>query len=179
MKRVLIISTSLRENSNSEILAREFSRGAMDAANDVSYVSLKGKKIHFCRGCFKCAKDNKCFMNDDVSDIVEEMKTVDVIVFATPIYSNQMCGQLKTLLDRTNPIYESAYRFREIYLLTASTMKDESASKGAAFGIQKWIDCFSKASLKAMVFGTGLDEAGKAIEEKELLLKVYQLGYEV
>ena len=45
MKKVLIISTSLRGNSNSDILARECEKGARDAGLDVDYVSLKGKDI--------------------------------------------------------------------------------------------------------------------------------------
>ena len=39
-KKVLVISTSLRGGSNSEILARECARGAADAGLEVEYVSL-------------------------------------------------------------------------------------------------------------------------------------------
>ena len=42
---VLIISTSLRTNSNSDILARKCVRGALDAGHEVEYVSLKGKTL--------------------------------------------------------------------------------------------------------------------------------------
>lgn len=42
--KVLIISTSLRTNSNSDILARKCVRGALDAGHEVEYVSLKEKK---------------------------------------------------------------------------------------------------------------------------------------
>ena len=40
----------------------------------------------------------KCFMDDDASEIVEKMRCADVIVFATPIYSNQMCGSMTHFL---------------------------------------------------------------------------------
>lgn len=46
--KVLIISTSLRTNSNSDILARKCVRGALDAGHEVEYVSLKGKSIEYC-----------------------------------------------------------------------------------------------------------------------------------
>ena len=49
--KVLIVSTSLRTNSNSDILARECQRGALEAGHDVEYVSLKGKTIQYCIGC--------------------------------------------------------------------------------------------------------------------------------
>ena len=43
MKKVLIISTSIRSGSNSEILAHEFEKGAKEKGHDVSFVSLKDK----------------------------------------------------------------------------------------------------------------------------------------
>ena len=42
-KKVLIISTSLRNNSNSEMLAKEFAKGAREAENDVKEITLKDK----------------------------------------------------------------------------------------------------------------------------------------
>ena len=50
-KKVLIVSTSLRAGSNSDILARECARGAKEAGHEVEYISLKGKKIEYCIGC--------------------------------------------------------------------------------------------------------------------------------
>ena len=45
MKKVLVISTSLRPGSNSEALADEFVRGAQEAGNEVEKVTLRGKDI--------------------------------------------------------------------------------------------------------------------------------------
>ena len=56
MKKVLIISTSLRKNSNSRYLAKEFKRGAEDVGNQVEFISLTDKNIGFCHGCLICQK---------------------------------------------------------------------------------------------------------------------------
>ena len=53
-KKVLIIETSLRPNSNSDKLAESFAEGARAEGNEVEVVSLKGKNIKFCTGCFGC-----------------------------------------------------------------------------------------------------------------------------
>ena len=50
-KKVLIISTSLRGGSNSDILANECAKGAKEAGHDVELLSLKGKDIKYCIGC--------------------------------------------------------------------------------------------------------------------------------
>ena len=178
-KKVLIISTTRRKNGNSTVLAKEFERGARDAGHDVEYVSLVDKSINFCIGCFACVKTEKCFMNDDASVIVEKMRYADVIVFATPIYSNQMCGSMKTLLDRTNPIYPADYSFREIYLLTTAAVDDPNVPDGAADGVQHWIDCFSKSELKGVIRGVGINAIGEAQKHPEILAQTYEMGKNV
>lgn len=176
MKKVLVISTSMRKKSNSDILAKEFAKGAKSAGHDVEYVSLAGKEINYCVGCFACSKTEKCFMDDGASEIVAKMRHADVIAFATPIYSNQVCGQLKTLMDRTNPIFLVDYAFREIYLLTTAEVNDEKVPDGAVAGLQGWIDCFNKSELKGVIRGVGISKPGEAAEHGEILKKTYEMG---
>ena len=47
-KKVVVLSTSLRSNSNSELLAKSFVEGAKESGNEVEYISLKNKDIRFC-----------------------------------------------------------------------------------------------------------------------------------
>ena len=84
-KKVLIISTSLRADANSEILAHETERGAIDAGHNVEFVSLKNKTINFCKGCLACQKLGRCVIKDDANEITAKIKDADVIVWATPI----------------------------------------------------------------------------------------------
>ena len=60
MSKVLIIKTSLRAKSNSDILADKVSDGAKAAGHDVEVISLKDKTIGFCKGCLACQKTQKC-----------------------------------------------------------------------------------------------------------------------
>ena len=55
-KKVLIISTSFRAGSNSDVLAKECAKGAKEAGHDVEFLSLKGKDIKYCVGCLSCQK---------------------------------------------------------------------------------------------------------------------------
>ena len=98
-KKVLIISTSLRGGSNSEILAKECEKGALAAGHDVELLTLKGKDIKFCIGCLSCQSKGTCVLKDDVAEIMEKVLAAKVIVYATPIYYYEMSGQMKTLLS--------------------------------------------------------------------------------
>ena len=60
------------------------------------------------------------------------MNEADVIAFATPIYYYEMSGQLKTMLDRSNPLFGTDYRFRDIYLFTSAADGSEAASRPRA-----------------------------------------------
>ena len=90
MKKVIVISTSLRRGSNSDMLADKFVEGAVSAGNDVEKISLVGKDIRFCTGCFGCQKLGKCVIKDDVNDIMEKVLEADVVAWATPIYYYEM-----------------------------------------------------------------------------------------
>ena len=93
MKKVIVISTSLRAGSNSDMLADKFIEGALQAGHEVEKISLIGKDIRFCRGCLACQKLGKCVINDDVDAIMQKVLHADVIVWATPIYYFEMSGQ--------------------------------------------------------------------------------------
>lgn len=56
MKRIVVISTSLRHGSNVDMLADKFVEGAKSAGNEVEKISLVGKDIQFCNGCMGCQK---------------------------------------------------------------------------------------------------------------------------
>ena len=115
-------------------------------------------------------------LKDDVAEIMAKVKESEVVVFATPIYYYEMCGQMKTLLDRLNPLYESDYKFRDIYMLATAADDDAHAIDKAYNGLQGWVDCFEKAELKGYVFGKGIAEPGDAKNHAETLLDAYNLG---
>lgn len=62
-KNILILSTSPRKNGNSEMLAREFARGAEEAGHNVELLSLHDKTIGFCKGCLACQKTQRCVIH--------------------------------------------------------------------------------------------------------------------
>ena len=103
-KKVLVISTSMRGNSNSEKLAEAFADGAKAAGNEVELVSLKDKTIAFCKGCLACQQTGHCIIKDDANAITDKMLEVDVVAWATPIYYYEMSGQMKTMIDRANSL---------------------------------------------------------------------------
>ena len=176
MSRVLVISTSLRAKSNSDILTEKLIEGAKVVGHDVEHISLKGKKIGFCIGCLACQKTQQCVINDDAVEIAEKVKNADTLVFATPIYYYEMSGQMKTLLDRLNPLYPSDYKFRNVYMLSVAAEDEEFVPEKAVSGLQGWVDCFGKAEFAGSLFCGGIGDMGEASKKTEELNEAYEFG---
>ena len=178
MKKVLIVSTSPRAHSNSEALAEAFAEGAREAGHEAEVISLRGKTVNFCRGCFVCQEKLRCVIRDDADAICQRALSADVLVFATPIYYYEMSGQLKTLLDRLNPLFPSDYAFREVYLLTAAAEDEDTVPQRAVSGLEGWIECFERARLAGTVFMGGVTAAGEK-PAHPALEQAYRMGREI
>ena len=175
MKKIIVISTSLRHGSNSDILADKFAEGAKASGHEVEKISLVGKDIQFCRGCFGCQKLGRCVINDDVNPIMAKVLDADVICWATPIYYYEMSGQMKTLIDRMNAMYPLDYKFRDVYLLTTAADDEAETPKRAEAGLGGWIECFPKSRLAGTLFCGGVNEP-REIKESTKLQEAFEMG---
>ncbi|MBR0277884.1 MAG: flavodoxin family protein [Clostridia bacterium] len=176
MSNVLIISTSLRGGSNSEFLARECERGAREAGHDVEFISLKGKNIGYCIGCLACQKSGTCVLKDDIADFLDKVENTDIIVFATPIYYYEMSGQMKTLLDRLNPLYTTDYKFRKVYMIATAAEDGDFVFEKAYSGLGGWVDCFEKAKLCGLVTGGEIGAPNDAKNHEDAMRRIYDFG---
>lgn len=174
-KNVLIVTTSLRANSNSDALAAAFADGAREGGHTVEVVSLKGKSVGFCIGCLTCQRTQRCVLQDDAAALAEQVKRADVVVFASPIYYYGPSGLLKTFLDRCNPIFAADYAFRDVYFLATAADTDEGAMEGPVTAVQGWVDCFAKARLAGTVFAGGVDAPG-TVKGHAALQKAHDMG---
>lgn len=177
-KHVLIISSSPRKGGNSETLAASFAKGAEEIGHKVETVYLREKKYGFCKGCLACLKVGHCVINDDAVEIAARMHDADVLVFATPVYYYSVSGQLKTMLDRANPLFDSDYAFTKAYLLATAAEDGEETVEGTVKAVQGWVDCFERCELAGTVFAGGVNDVGD-IAGHPALEKAHQMGKEI
>lgn len=175
MKKIVVIASSHRKNGNSNALVKEFVRGAQEGGNAVRTVSLGDIKMDFCQGCMTCNRTLKCVINDDVREVLETMKTADVIVFATPVYYYSVSGQLKTFFDRTSPLFAAKYQFTDVYLLATAADEGMEAVAGTQTAVMGWIDCYPGTRLVKTVFAGGVDALGE-IQGHKALQEAYETG---
>ncbi len=186
----MVISTSLRNNSNTDILADEFIRGAISSGHEVEKIFLRDKKINFCVDCDICQNTQRCVLRDDADEIVKKIHKAEVIVFAAPVYFGGVSGQMQTLLDRTYPLFpwklnlEQTHRFLDVYLLTASSGKSNEFTDKVIIKIEDWIKHFSGvwvkcpegAKLAGVICGLGVHEAGEIRKHPDKMNEAYEMG---
>ena len=101
--KVLVFNSSPRkEKGNTALILNPFIEGMREAGADVDLYYNYDLKIKPCRGCFNCwlKTPGICSQMDDMQWLIPKMRDADVLVYATPLYSYGINGQMKNLIDR-------------------------------------------------------------------------------
>ena len=154
------------------MLAAQFAKGAEEAGHRVETVYLRDLTMGFCRGCLACLPDRKaCVQRDDVNPLLPRVLEADMLVFCTPVYYYSITGQMKTLLDRLNPLYGHLRGKEVAYIVTA--MDDDTAQLDRAMdALQGFVDCFDDMQVVARIYGGGATDKGEVAS-----LPVYNEAY--
>ena len=119
--------------------------------HDVERIYLNNKSIGGCLGCAKCRENPDeiaCVQKDDAIDIMEQMISSDVVMFASPIYFWGFSAQIKALIDRgyslvTNyhkPGHTSLLRGKRIGLLVTGADAFEDNAEGMFTAFDRIVD---------------------------------------
>lgn len=174
-KKVLAISSSPRRGGNSDLLCDQFLAGAREAGNHTEKLFLKDKTIHYCTGCGSCFSRGKgCTQKDDMGEVLERMIAADVIVMATPVYFYTMCGQMKTLIDRTCARYTEVSDKQFYFIMTAAN-GDENAMGRTLEEFRAFTSCLKGAREMGVVRGAGAGNIGD-IRKSPTMQQAYDMG---
>ena len=101
--KILAINGSPRgKKSNTDRILQPFLAGAREAGAETETVYLKEHKINYCLGCFNCwtVTPGVCVQKDDMAALLEKIRGVDMLIYASPLYIFNVTAQMKTFLDR-------------------------------------------------------------------------------
>jgi len=99
--KILAIHGSPRTlRSNTRRLAQFVLEGAAETGAETEMIDLCDLRVTPCTACEGCSFNGICVFDDDVPLLVERMKEADGIVFASPVYIDNVSGQMKVFFDR-------------------------------------------------------------------------------
>lgn len=185
MSQVLIINSSFRKKSNSSLLSAQVASGARDKGHTVQTIDISRMQIKPCRGCMSCLKPESasCVIQDDMQPLYEHVKQADVLVFVSPIYWFNICGQLKQFFDRCfavaakiDPNGLSPFASKKIATVLVYGAEDPFDS-GAVNAIRSFQDSclYTKAEWGGALYGSAMDD-GAINQNSELIAKARLFG---
>lgn len=100
--KVISILGSPRKKGTSTRIAETLTSTMEGKGAEVENFYLNGMSYKGCQGCEKChTKQDSCILKDDLTPVLDAMRTADVVVFSSPVYYSDISGQAKMLFDRT------------------------------------------------------------------------------
>jgi multimeric flavodoxin WrbA len=187
--KVLGISTSPRDNSNSDMLLRQALSGASAAGAEAEYLRLCKFNIIPCSACGACYTTGECPLGDDFQAVLPKILAADRIIFATPIFFMSVCAQAKILIDRCQCLWATKYILkrpiigpREISRL-AMVIAVGGKKGGKGFDcirlmMKYYLDTVDMGYF-ANMFVSNADEAGKIAENTNAIQEAIRLGKEL
>ena len=99
--KILAIHGSPRTiRSTTRKLAGFVLEGAADAGAEIEMIDLADHRIIPCSACEACSLNGICVNDDDVPALMARMQAADAIVFGSPVYIDNISGQMKVFFDR-------------------------------------------------------------------------------
>ena len=99
--KILVLKSSGNTNGSSNMLAKEFIRGALENGHDITEIDVARADIRNCMGCNACGMNGDCVLKDDYEpNLKSKIKETDMIVFVMPVYYYNWPAQLKAVIDR-------------------------------------------------------------------------------
>jgi len=103
--KVLAVNGSPRKNWNTAMLLDSALDGAKSAGAAGRRVDLYELDYKGCTSCFGCKllggpSFGRCAMRDDLTEILEEAIDSDILLLGSPIYFNDVTGEMRSFLER-------------------------------------------------------------------------------
>ncbi len=172
--KVVAVIGSPRRRGNTATLVdaalEELERGGCECTRIV----LADKRIEFCSGHVFCG-ERACPHDDDMAGILEQVYAADGLILATPIYYENVSGQMKTFMDRNaTRYYHEEWLAPKVVGLIA--VAGESGAEDTLAAMRRFVALSNPEELPVVALGGLADKPGDAAQDAELMAKARALG---
>ena len=99
--KVVGIAGSLRAKSNTLHYVKTALNVLERKGFETELISLRGKEIKPCNGCYDCVKKGYCTIKaDDFEEILGKMRAAEGLLLGSPVYLSSVVPQMMSLLAR-------------------------------------------------------------------------------
>ncbi|GBE39183.1 iron-sulfur flavoprotein [bacterium BMS3Bbin08] len=177
---ILIINGATRKNGNTDIIISRIIEGAKSNNFKPAIIELRNKNISNCIGCYTCLKDSKCFFEDDMTEIRNNINKTELIIFASPLYWCVVTGLMKTFLDRLffyyHPHNKSLIAGKKAIIVTPMNQKDINSESEVLVDFYKRLFNCLGVKIVDMFFFNDIMAKGSVLDKPEHLEQAYSIG---
>ena len=103
--KIIAINGSPRKKWNTAMLLKSALEGAESQGAETELIHLYDLNYKGCKSCFSCKtigskSYGKCAVNDDLTDIFEEIEESDALILGSPIYFGTVSGEMRSFMER-------------------------------------------------------------------------------
>ena len=101
--KIIAINGSPRKEWNTGTLLKKVLEGAASQNAETELINLYDLRYRGCTSCFSCKKKDgvrTCAMKDDLTPLLEKLRTADCIALGSPIYFMNITAGMAAFLER-------------------------------------------------------------------------------
>jgi len=138
-------------------------------------IELRSHRLLPCLAHDGCADLIACPQDDDLGGILDLAYAADVLVLATPVYYENVCGQLKLFMDRSFFLYQHDLwlRARAVGLIAVTA---ETGLDDALAAMRRYVALSTRDAPVVLTVGGSADAAGEAAKDDDLIAEARRTG---
>lgn len=110
MEKALIIMGSHKRRGYTYDVVAELVEALFEREIQTEVLDINQLEIEHCLDCGHCSKHfGRCVIADDMKKVYNSFMNVKYIIFASPVYFNNITSKLKTLVDRCQVLFMCQY----------------------------------------------------------------------
>ncbi len=184
--KVLAIAGSPRRDGNTDLLLHQVIAGASSQGAKTKTVMLSALNISPCRHCDGCLKTGKCVIDDDMQWLYTDLRDVDRVVLASPIFFMGVTAQTKAMIDRCQAIWVIKYilklpvainpgKEREGIFISVGGTRLRNLFQPAIATVKSWFTTLDINYNGELVF-SGIDERETILQHPTSLQDAFVIG---
>ena len=173
--KVVAVIGSPRRGGNTATLVDAALEGLERGGCDCSRIVLSALRIDACDGHENCGERDSCPHEDDMPGVLEQVYAADGLILATPIYYENVSGQMKTFMDRNaTRYYHEQWLAPKVVGLIA--VAGESDAEDTLAAMRRFVALSNPEEPPVVALGGLADKPGDAAQDAELMARARALG---
>ena len=134
-QKIIMINGSPRMNGGTSAAFRILRQELLKEGAAVTEYRLNTMNFRGCQGCMGCKRREGCVLYDDLTEVLQSLKSADGLIIGSPIYMFAVSGQMSLFINRLYSLinrYYQPYAGKVRKLMTVYSMGSPSAGYAEA-----------------------------------------------